>query len=428
MEEKKNESLLKTLISIPGFWKEQQRDWKVTVIRTSFERLGYHVVFPYLSLYIIALGAQKSQLGLITSVSMLLGGIIGPMCGRFIDRNGAKRLYVAGIVMLLASYLLYATAPGWEVCALAMVIYYLGNGTSIHSCATICGNCLRNCDRAKGMLVCESLAAGLLGMMGPIIASWVLVNVIGVNEAAAGSEELKYLFYISAFFTLVSLIVVLARLSNQRWATNRAKNSTGLKDGLAILRENKNARKWIAIAACTNMPTALILPYFQIYASEVHGASVTLLAAMVSAAALTSVFCGYPVGALADRFGRKKVLFVIIPLFWLSNILLLASGRPALLIMSGVLQGFYYIGSPLASAMQRELVSQEVMGTWIGVVRMTNAISSAVMAALAGIIYEKIGPAYVFILYVGMDMLIRLPLLMSLPETLNKTVGEISQQ
>lgn len=415
----KKESLLGMLLSIPSFWRSQMSDWKVTVVRTSLERLGYQIVYPYLSLYIVALGAQKTQLGIITSISMILAGLLGPVTGFFIDRNGAKKVYIAGILMLLASYLLYASAPTWHLCVLAMIVYYLGSGTGGHSCGTICGNCLTNCDRAKGMLICESLAAGLLGMVGPMIAAFLLVRVIGVDEAAAGAGELKYLFYVSAFFTFVSLLVVVFRLSNQKWAVKNRLGSSAVKQGLEILKGNKYARRWIVIGAINHLPMAMVLPYTQVFAGEVKGASVTVLAAMVTACSLTSVFCGYPVGALADRFGRKKVMYVILPLYWLSNILLILAPSPAVLVVAGVLSGFYYIASPLSAAIQRELVSQEVMGTWLGVTRLTNAIAAAVMALLAGVIYDRIGPQYVFIIFVALDALVRMPLLISLPETLH---------
>jgi hypothetical protein len=35
------------------------------------------------------------------------------------------------------------------------VAYWLGFSVSIHSCATVCGNCLANEDRATGMMICE---------------------------------------------------------------------------------------------------------------------------------------------------------------------------------------------------------------------------------------------------------------------------------
>ena len=44
---------------------------------------------------------------------------------------------------------------------------------------------------------------------------------------------------------------------------------------------------------------------------------------------------------------------------------------------------------------------------------------AAVFAALAGNIYDKIGPQWVFIIYIAVDALVRVPLLASLPETLH---------
>lgn len=407
------------LVGIPRFWKAQRKDWKVTVLRTSMERLGYQIIYPYLSLYIIALGASKSQLGTITSLGMLMSGLLGPYIGRFIDRNGAKKIYMFGIIMLLTSYLLYAGAPTWHLCVLAMIVYYFGQGIAGQSCATICGNCLKTCDRARGMLVCESLAAGLLGMVGPMIAVFLLTNVIGANPEAATANELRVLFFVSAFFTLLSLIIVAKKLGNEKWSA-RSSGKSALRDGLEILRTNVNARKWVVIGAVANLPTAMVLPYVQVFAGEIKGASVAVLGYMVTGSALVSTLLGYPVGALADRFGRKKVLFVTIPLFWLSNILLIIPPSPATLILAGMLQGFYHITAPLAGAVQRELVSQDVMGVWIGTTKLTNAIVSAIMAIVAGMLYDYVGPQWCFIIFIALDACIRMPLLASIPETLHK--------
>ena len=46
-----------SVLNIPAFWRAQNRDWKTTVVRTSLERLGYKMILPYLTLYIVLLGA-----------------------------------------------------------------------------------------------------------------------------------------------------------------------------------------------------------------------------------------------------------------------------------------------------------------------------------------------------------------------------------
>ncbi len=262
--DRQEQGFFKQLINIVPFWKAQDTDWKVTVVRTSLDRLGYKVVLAYLSLYIVALGASKSQLGMITSIGMLVMGLLGPFVGGWIDRNGARKVYILGIIVTFLSYVTYAVAPNWKIYALAMVLYYFGNGLAIQSCATICGYCLKNCDRAKGMMVCESLAAGFLGMIGPMIGAWIFTHISGVSDTAlATAKDFRPLFIASAFFTVLSVLGVFFKLSNRKMGSGKT-TGFALRDGWNILKSNVNARKWILIAAVGSLPNAMIVPYVSV--------------------------------------------------------------------------------------------------------------------------------------------------------------------
>ena len=69
-----------------SFLRRQERDWKITVVRTSLDKFAYQMVFPYLSIYIVALGASITQLGLVNSLGMIAAGVVGPFTGWFIDK------------------------------------------------------------------------------------------------------------------------------------------------------------------------------------------------------------------------------------------------------------------------------------------------------------------------------------------------------
>ena len=96
--------------SAVDFLRRQQRDWKITVARTSLDRFAYQIIFPYLSLYIVALGATATELGFVNSLGMIAAGVISPFTGWFIDRSGPKKIYLLGIGFLAISYLTYANA------------------------------------------------------------------------------------------------------------------------------------------------------------------------------------------------------------------------------------------------------------------------------------------------------------------------------
>jgi MFS family permease len=393
------------------FLQRQKRDWKITVLRTSLDKFAYQIVFPYLSIYIVALGATVTQLGMVTSIGMIVAGVLSPFTGWFIDRTGPKRIYLFGIGFLALSYLTYGMAQNWLVTTAAMMAYWLGHSISIHSCATICGNCLDNQDRATGMTICETVAAGVLGMAGPMLGAWLVTLSGGVTASG-----IRPLFFVSFLITTTGFMIILTQLSDKKWKSTAT--SDIFRDLSQVLKGRRYLKRWLVISSVNQLPLAMVFPFAQVFAHEVKGANPFLLGAMVTGSALTSILFAIPLGRLADRVGRKKVLFIIMPLFWLSNVMLVWSPSSALLLIAGVLQGFYYIGVPISGAMERELVPPEQMGRWIGMVRFSRMALNAFLALAAGMIWDQLGPHYVFLAFILIDLLLRAPLLMSMPETL----------
>ena len=395
-----------------AFMRRQQRDWMVTVVRTSLDRLAYQMVFPYLSIYIIALGATATQLGFVNALGMLVAGLAGPFTGWLIDRHGPRTFYLAGIALLAVAYLTYAVAQSWPITILAMMAYWLGYSISGHSCATICGNCLANEDRATGMTFCETVAAGLLGIVGPIVGTVIVVSSGHVDAAA-----IRPLFFIAFAITVASFLFILTQLSGQRWGA-RGTGRAVFRDLGEVLREGRYLKRWLAIAAIGQLPVGMVFAFSSVYAHEVKGADAVVLGAMAAAAALGSIALAVPLGRVADRIGRKRVLYATIPLFSLSCIVLVWAPGPLALVLAGALQSFYYIGGPIAAAMERELVPAAQMGRWIGIARVVKMLVSATLVLVAGAIWDRVGPQYVFLAFVAIDLGIRLPLLVTMPETL----------
>ena len=400
------------------FLKRQQRDWKITVTRTSLDRFAYQIVFPYLSLYIVALGATATELGFVNGLGMMAAGIISPLTGWFIDRSGPKKIYLLGIGFLAISYLTYAIAQSWLTTVLAMVTYWLGFSVSIHSCATICGNCLANEDRATGMTICETVAAGLLGMAGPMLGAWLVSIFGGINAGG-----IRPLFFLSSIITVITFTIILTQLSNKKGRIAGGTQSNIFRDLHQVLKEGQHLNRWLIISAINSLPLAMVFPFSQVFAHEIKGADPFILGAMVTGSALTSIIFAIPLGRLADRVGRKKILYLTMPLFWGSNLMLVWATKPAFLLIAGILQGFFYIGAPIAAAMERELVPPEQMGRWLGIVRFSRMLLNAIVAVISGIIWDRIGPQYVFWAFIALDLILRAPLLISMPETLRLRVG-----
>lgn len=411
-------------LNIFAFWQAQQKSWKVTVVRTSLERLGYKLVLPYLSLFIILLGANKTTLGLITSAGMICAGLLAPLLGQNIDRHGPKKMYLFGIFVLLAGYAAFSGAKIWQIAALGMFLHQMGQTLAGQSCANICGNCLANCDRAKGMLVCETLAAGVLGMVGPVLSGWFLMDILNVTGTPTDPEQIRPLFMFPLIFTAISLLLVIFKLDVKHLGSGAREKRNAIKDAIAMVKADKNCLKWVCMVGVGRLPQAMIIPYLQLYAAEIKGASVATLTAMTTATALTSIICGYFIGIASDKFGRKVTFLSTLSLYIVGLILLVTTNSPIVLVIVGALVGFQEISQVVSGSMQHELVPGWARGRWSGVNSFVGSMVGAAVAALAGILADGIGIHWLFIIYIAAEAIIRIPLLISLPETLTHKVNE----
>jgi len=371
------------------------------------------MVLPYLSVYTLALGASGTQLGLVNSIGMCASGLLGPLTGWLIDRIGNKAIYLIGIALIIVSWFLYAIAQSWPIIIAAMLAYWIGFGTSIHSCAVICGNSLANEDRATAMSVCETLAYGLLGMLGPILGAFLVTRFGGVTV-----EGIRPLFYICLAGNVITFFLVLIRIPGQKQIISGRQSPNLLKGISQVFKHGRSLKRFLVIGSIVFLPQGMIIPFTHAFASEVKGADSYTLGAMVTGFALTPFLLGIPLGRLADRVGRKKVLYSLAPFVWASNLVLIWAPNSVYLILAGVLQGFTLVNSVINQAMIFELVSREYMSRWMGINRFFRMLLAAISAYVAGAIWDHIGPAYLFLAFVAVDLLIRIPLLISVPETI----------
>jgi MFS family permease len=355
---------------------------------------------------------------MVNSIGMAVAGILSIFTGWLTDRTGVKGIYLVGIGLLSISYLTYGLAQSWPIIIVAMSAYWIGNTTDIHCCTTVFGNTLANEDRATGMSLCETVAMGLLGMAAPLLGAWLVTVFGGINVSG-----IRPLFFISLVGTVGTFFLILTQLSNRRWGSRGGIGPSFLKGLAQVFRQGRDLKKGLAISAITFLPFGMLIPFTGPFANEIKRADHNILGWMRFGLAVLPLFLGIPLGRVADKFGRKKVLCVTIPLVWVSSLMLIWAPGPELLVVAGVFQGFIHISSVIVMAMLFELVLREQMGRWMGAIRCSRMLFAAVSSLVAGVIWDNIGPQYVFLAVIGLDVFIRLPLIIGMPETLGLNIG-----
>jgi MFS family permease len=144
------------------------------------------------------------------------------------------------------------------------------------------------------------------------------------------------------------------------------------------------------------------------------------LGVMASATVVAQLVFGIPVGRLADRIGRKRVIYLLTPLWYASNLFLAFSPSPIVLVLSAALLAFYSISTGATNAMTLELLPLEQQGKWGGLLSLFTGLITIPAPIIGGLIWRELGPMYVFIIPIIFDLFLRVPLLATVPETLRR--------
>jgi MFS family permease len=343
-----------------------------------------------------------------------------------VDRYGFKRFYLLGMALLACSALAYALAPGWQAVVVALILFSVSTRLTGTGCSVICADSVRNEDRATAQNICVTFAS-LLALVAPLAAAPVVTAFGGL--AVEGIRPLYYLCFVG--YVLILLFVAAQLREPERAPSAHSGFVSGFRQlfqgkspsngkGSADCRQSAAAplRRWLVVASLTWFPMAMTAPFLQLFAHQVKGADQYLLGIMATATILSRVLFGIPLGRLADKIGRKKVIYILTPLWYASYLLLVFSHNSVTLILAGALQTFYFVSSGVTGAMALELVPVERVGKWSGLLGLFRGLITVPAPVLGGLVWNKLDPAYVFLIPIAMDLLFKIPLLTTIPETL----------
>jgi MFS family permease len=197
-----------------------------------------------------------------------------------------------------------------------------------------------------------------------------------------------------------------------------------LEDYREFFQGERWLKRWVLLRLVMQFGMNLALPVVPLWLVEVKGATPQMLGLMGTVGVVVSLLFQIPAGRLADRIGRKKVYFLLRPMAYIGTALLVLAPSPEYLVLVGLLGAIALGGGGLSSVgftpfitMFWEIVPHEKRGRWFGIEGLLNL--SAIPASLVGgVLWERGLKVEVLLLPVLLELLIVLPLLASIPETL----------
>ncbi|TET80692.1 MAG: MFS transporter [Anaerolineales bacterium] len=403
-----------TIERVIGFIRRQKHNYRVAITRSAANSFLLNITAQYDSIYTVALGANSVELGTVSSIGNGIAALISTPVGWLVDRYGLKRFYLLGMGLLAGVALIYGLAPNWQVIIAATILFSVSMRLTGTGCSVICADSVQNKDRATAQNLCVTFAS-FLSMIAPLIAAPLITAFGGLTV-----DGIRPLYYVRFVGYGLIILFVAAQLREPKWVRGAgAGTNPGFISGFRQLLEGEAPLgRWLVISSLTWLPMVMTAPFLQLFAHQAKGADQYLLGIMTTATILARLLFGIPLGRLADRIGRKKVIYLITPLWYASYLLLVFSFNATTLVLAGALQTFYAISAGITGAMTLELVPVEQMGKWSGLIGLFRGLVTIPAPVLGGLIWRELGPKYVFLIPLAVDLLLRIPLLTTIPETL----------
>ena len=391
-------------------WFRQKKNWRTVVTRQIFNRFFNELTLQYANIYITLLGASPVQLGAVNSAWGISQSIISIPLGVIRDRFNLRKIYLFGVGLLVFVPFLYAIASSWNIIAVAILLS--GLGMMIGSCVIICDLSLPPEDRATGKALCEGIGA-LPTILAPTTAAVLLTIFGGINV-----QSIKNLYWIQFLARVILFLYVLRNLGDiDRPDRSKIKLNFLIEFG-EVFRRGTAIKRWLLFQSI-NMFTMTMLSTFRYpFIYDVKGASQYIIGGIATTMLITEVLFSTIIGRTADRIGRKKVFYILIPLFSAANIVLIWAPSSIWLLFAGFLMGFKMIASLSYGSMTPELVPSDCLGRWRGFIGFFTGLMSIPAPIVGGLVWEHFGPEWVFILITFLDLFILAPLLYTVPETL----------
>lgn len=197
-----------TLKNITSFYRDLSRDLKTIFARSSIANFVVNIN-PYNSIYIVALGATGTQLGLLTSLSLALIAISSFATGWLSDRLNRKTMFLIGAFVGILVPITYYLADSLLWLIPAFVFTGIADGIISPPWTAMYANSIKNEHRgavygiANIFILTPTLFAALIG--GLIVERYGGLTIDGI----------KPIYFIQVILLITAWLTVYNRLSER---------------------------------------------------------------------------------------------------------------------------------------------------------------------------------------------------------------------
>jgi MFS family permease len=332
---------------------------------------------PVMPLFAATLGAGPAQVGTINGAFMLTAGLLSIPAGLMADRTGRKLPIIAGVVATAASSLLVTQCHQPGQMAAAYILFGAGLAAFAPGMLSLVADVMPS-DRLGQAYGWYTTAVYVAMTLGPASGGY-LAKALGLRQVFAVSGS------------LLTVVALLALLVLPEGPPRHKTELHAVLSGSFALLHNRSLLACLVATAGSCIGFGVFLTFIPLYAS-LQGYDPAQVGLVFAAQAVTNVVGRVPIGSVADRIDRRRIvaaglICLAVALTALGQVVQLAQLLGCAVVMGvGMALTFTTIGAMIADqipALQRGLA----MGMYNSCIYLGMMAGSTVM----GIALKRIG-------------------------------------
>jgi len=295
------------------------------------------IVYPFFSLYILALGGTPAQIGIINSLGIIAGMFLYPVGGYIADKMGRVKLVGFSTYAYAISHLFFVFADNWQTVALGQ---FLSNLFLFYTPAmnALQADSLPPGVRGRGFATIMAIP-GSIRIIAPYVGGWIIASFGGGD---IGMIRAVRLCWGVAF--LVGLLVATIRLKflRETITEDEVSDRLSLRELPRIVKESYRSifesMRWmdsslrgiVITEIVSSLFVAMTAPFWVVYAKQVVGLEPVQWGTVLLFSGALGIIMAFPLGTLVDRVGPRRMILV-------------AMGLAPVVIFSYLFSGGFYL-------------------------------------------------------------------------------------
>jgi MFS family permease len=299
-----------------------QGNVKVLMICRILWSFSTSIIYPFFSLFILALGGTEVEVGLINSLGLIAGMILYPVGGYIADRAGRVKLIGYSTFLYTFAHLFFVFATNWQMLAVGqffsqLLLFYMPAMNALESDSLPPGV------RGRGFAMIMAVP-GAVRIIAPVVGGYV-IEWFKAASGLSGDSALVLAVRICwaiAFFT--GLAVAWIRLRNLKETITEEEGGRGFSfreipemiipayrsilDSIKWM--NRSLRVIVILEMFASFFIAMSAPFYVVYAKQVIGLVESQWGLVLFVSGLAGILVAFPLGSATDRYGARKMIML----------------------------------------------------------------------------------------------------------------------